>query len=256
MLALDGRCKTLSPSADGYARADACGIMLMLPTESVAAGATDSVLAAVAGTAVNQDGRSSTLTAPNGPAQQEVLRAALASSRVLPADLAALQMHGTGTSLGDPIEVGALAAVLVDGQGRGPGAQPLALMAAKSWTGHAEPGAGAVGLQHVQAALGQTALLPVLHLGPVNPYVMGAMDMGGQPGAWVAPRQQGALVQVATGTAGASLGVSAFAFQGTNAHAVLQRAHDGGVAMAKPSVTWERQRFWVTPRQHSGEQVN
>jgi acyl transferase domain-containing protein len=137
MLALDGRCKTLSPAADGYARADACGAMLLQP----ALQATGSVLALVGGTAVNQDGRSSSLTAPHGPSQQEVVRAALAAAQLEPAAVTALQMHGTGTSLGDPIEVGALAAALVE---RRPAqhAAPLSLLAAKSWTGHAEPGAG------------------------------------------------------------------------------------------------------------------
>ena len=137
MLAPDGRCKTLSPAADGYARADACGAMLLLPQ---AAAGPQGALALLAGTAVNQDGRSSSLTAPNGPAQQEVMRAALSCAGLAAADVAAVQIHGTGTALGDPIEVGALAAALLER--RPPGAAPLALMAAKSWSGHAEPGAG------------------------------------------------------------------------------------------------------------------
>ena len=138
MLALDGRCKTLSPAADGYARADTCGVMLLLPAAQ--GGDSAPALALVVGSAVNQDGRSSSLTAPNGPSQQDVVRAALAASRMPPAEVTGLQMHGTGTSLGDPIEVGALAAALVD---RRQGGAPLVLMAAKSWSGHAEPGAGA-----------------------------------------------------------------------------------------------------------------
>jgi len=96
MLALDGRCKTLSPAADGYARADTCGVMLLLPAADSAAAGNGGALALVAGTAVNQDGRSSSLTAPNGPSQQEVVRAALATSGQPPAAVAALQMHGTG----------------------------------------------------------------------------------------------------------------------------------------------------------------
>jgi acyl transferase domain-containing protein len=90
MLAQDGRCKTLSPAADGYARADACGAMLLLPAGSRAA------LATLAGSAVNQDGRSSSLTAPNGPSQQEVVRQALGAAGLEPAAVSALQMHGTG----------------------------------------------------------------------------------------------------------------------------------------------------------------
>ena len=94
MLALDGRCKTLAPQADGYARADACGVMLLLPAERLPP--QTAALALLAGTAVNQDGRSSSLTAPNGPAQQHVVRAALAAAGMQPASVAALQMHGTG----------------------------------------------------------------------------------------------------------------------------------------------------------------
>ena len=95
MLALDGRCKALSPAADGYARADTCGVMLLLPQSLVGEGAA---LAMVAGSAVNQDGRSSSLTAPNGPAQQAVVRLALASGQLPPTAVTALQMHGTGES--------------------------------------------------------------------------------------------------------------------------------------------------------------
>ena len=100
MLALDGRCKTLSPAADGYARADTCGVMLLLPPSLVGERAA---LSLVAGSAVNQDGRSSSLTAPNGPSQQEVVRLALASAQLAPAVVTGLQMHGTGAARGEVI---------------------------------------------------------------------------------------------------------------------------------------------------------
>ena len=90
MLAVDGRCKTLSSDADGYSRADTCGVMLLH------AGVETGALAVVAGTAVNQDGRSSSLTAPNGPSQQEVIRTALSVARLPAGQVTALQMHGTG----------------------------------------------------------------------------------------------------------------------------------------------------------------
>ena len=96
MLAADGRCKTLSPSADGYARADTCGAMLLQRLGAYDSELQPARLGAVLGTAVNQDGRSSSLTAPNGPSQQEVVRAALGVGRVPPAAVAGLQMHGTG----------------------------------------------------------------------------------------------------------------------------------------------------------------
>jgi acyl transferase domain-containing protein len=102
MLSPEGHCKTLDAAADGYVRAEAVGVM-MFEAASSAVGRPSGqrvLLAVLAGSAVNQDGRSSSLTAPNGPAQQEVLRAALADGGLTPADLTGLSMHGTGTPLG------------------------------------------------------------------------------------------------------------------------------------------------------------
>ncbi len=151
MLSPAGRCRTLDAEADGYGRAEACCVMLLQPVQH-ATPASSHPLALLAGSAVNQDGRSSALTAPNGPAQQEVVRAALASACLAPADLHTLQMHGTGTPLGDPIEVGAAAAVL--GSAAAPGGAdlaiaatttpPVALAASKATWSHAEPAAGEV----------------------------------------------------------------------------------------------------------------
>jgi acyl transferase domain-containing protein len=99
MLSPEGRCKTLGAAADGYVRAEAVGMMLLQHTNH--SRQDMQMLAVIAGCAVNQDGRSSSLTAPNGPAQQEVLRAALADGGLTPADLTGLSMHGTGTPLGE-----------------------------------------------------------------------------------------------------------------------------------------------------------
>lgn len=147
MLAPDGRCKTLDVAADGYVRGEAAGVLYFQSTTSGALSVP--VLALLCGTAVNQDGRSSSLTAPNGPSQQEVIRAAVQLSSLKPSDVSHLQMHGTGTPLGDPIEMGAANAVLVDGARR---ATALAASTAKSWIGHTEAAAGVMGL--TQAAVG------------------------------------------------------------------------------------------------------
>ena len=109
MLTADGRCKTLDASADGYMRGEACVVHLL--EVALESGAPPPGAAVVLGTAVNQDGRSSSLTAPNGPSQQAVVRSALAWGEVAARDVGALEMHGTGTALGDPIEVGAAFAV-------------------------------------------------------------------------------------------------------------------------------------------------
>jgi hypothetical protein len=128
MLAPDGRCKALDASADGYVRAEAAAAVVLRAVDSLTAAATGSAgggschggsggggAAAVLllGTAVNQDGRSSSLTAPNGPSQQALIRAAVAAASLPAARLNLLSMHGTGTSLGDPIEVGAALAVIM-----------------------------------------------------------------------------------------------------------------------------------------------
>jgi acyl transferase domain-containing protein len=175
MLALDGRCKTLDAAADGYVRAEAAGaLFLEMMPESHLLQQQRQVTAVVAGSAVNQDGRSSGLTAPNGPAQQEVMRAALAAAGLAATAVSAVQLHGTGTSLGDPIEVGALAAVMAGGARKD--TAPLVLMAGKSLIGHSEPAAGVMGLAHAHLAVALQASLPILHL-----------HAGRHPAAWQWP---------------------------------------------------------------------
>ncbi|MCP4465660.1 MAG: type I polyketide synthase, partial [Halieaceae bacterium] len=131
MLTEDGRCKTLDAKADGYVRAEACCSVLLAPL-SEANGTTKKAAVRLRGSAVNQDGRSSSLTAPNGPSQQQVMLASLKRAGTSPASVTVLEMHGTGTPLGDPIEVGAAGAVLWTDR-----RAPLVWAAAKSAVGHA-----------------------------------------------------------------------------------------------------------------------
>ena len=195
---------------------------------------------ALIGSAVNQDGRSSLLTAPNGPAQQEVLRAALLDSQMQPYAVSGLSMHGTGTSLGDPIEVGAALAVLAP-RGR---AQPLDLAASKSWVGHGEPAAGLAGLLFAQHAVEMHASRPIMHLCAVNPYVGDALRSSATQAVRL-PRQRAVLASAAA--VAAAVGVSAFAFQGTNAHVVVQSLGEGGHREFSAPVPWRRQRAYVLP---------
>lgn len=153
MLSPDGRCKTIDASADGYVRGEGCGVVV-LQTGEAAEGHRAQVLAVFQGSAVNQDGRSSSLTAPNGPSQQAAVRQALQASGLEPHQMTALQLHGTGTPLGDPIELGAAQAVLMGNSQR---EQPIQIAAAKSWIGHTEAASGVMGL--LQAALGLQQLV-------------------------------------------------------------------------------------------------
>ncbi len=131
-------------------RGEGCGVILLQAQEaSFDHAAFADVLAVFRGSTVNQDGRSSSLTAPNGPSQQAAIRQALQDSVVEPHNVTGVQLHGTGTPLGDPIELGAIQAVLMGSSQR---AVPLQVVAAKSWVGHTEAASGVMGL--LQAALG------------------------------------------------------------------------------------------------------
>ncbi|MDQ2695995.1 MAG: polyketide synthase, partial [Pseudomonadota bacterium] len=142
MLAPDGRCKTFSAQADGYGRGEGGG-MLVLKRLADARADGDAVLAVILGSAVNQDGRSGGLTVPNGPAQEKVIRRALACAGVKPYEVGYIEAHGTGTALGDPIEMGALTGVF--GPDRS-GEDPLIVGSVKSNFGHLESAASVAGL--------------------------------------------------------------------------------------------------------------
>ncbi|KAL4548258.1 hypothetical protein Ndes2526B_g00840 [Nannochloris sp. 'desiccata'] len=236
MLAPDGRCKTLDASADGYVRGEACITISMRRFST-------NPLAVIAGSAVNQDGRSSSLTAPNGPSQQEVLTLAQHNADLSPAEISAVEMHGTGTALGDPIEVGAIAAVL----GADKRTNHLEFSAAKSHMGHAEPAAGGVGLQRALASIGCLATLGTLHLSEVNPYIVGALDQCTIPLAWM-PRTPSAQHAVT------NIGISGFAFQGSNAHLIVggqssEVEHCSGINIniEAKAVIWRRTAQWFIP---------
>ncbi|WP_434380751.1 SDR family NAD(P)-dependent oxidoreductase [Melittangium boletus] len=211
MLAPDGRCKTFDASANGFARAEGCGV-LVLERLSDARARGSNVLALIRGTAVNQDGPSSGLTVPNGLAQREVIQQALRRGGVAPAEVSYLEAHGTGTSLGDPIEAEAMWSVLKEG--RAPGAS-LWMGSVKTNLGHLESAAGVAGVMKVVLALRHRQLPAHLHLKTPNPHI----DWKGM----------GVTVPVAltdwAPTQGRRLaGVSSFGFSGTNAHVVLEEA--------------------------------
>ena len=172
-------------------------------------------MALLVGSAVNQAGQRSGLTAPNGPAQTSLIRAALAVGQVDPNDLGLLSVHGTGTALGDPIEVGALAQAL-------PGAAALSLASVKSCFGHTEGAAGLTGLLLATAAAGHQATPAVMHLRNTNPYVQAAL------GQWQASARRRVQLprQLAACTSPGFAGTSSFGMSGVNAHAIVEMQSD------------------------------
>jgi len=208
-MAPDGRCKAFDAGADGWVRGEGCGVIAIKRfADALTDG--DRVLAVIRGSAANQDGRSSVLTAPNGSAQQAVVRAALASGLVQPEEITYVEAHGTGTSIGDPIELDALAEVL----GRPANGPTCWIGAVKSNLGHLEAAAGIAGLIKTVLALRAKTVPGTLHFKQLNPLV--SLD--------------GTRLRVATKSepwqvSGRRLaGVSAFGFSGTNAHVVLEEA--------------------------------
>jgi acyl transferase domain-containing protein len=149
MLSPDGRCKAFDASGNGYVRGEGCGVVVLKRLSDALADG-DRILALIRGSATNQDGPSGGLTVPNGVSQQKVIRRALANSGIEPNDVGYIEAHGTGTSLGDPIEVESLGAVF--GKER-PAEEPLRLGSVKSNIGHLEGAAGVASLIKVVLAL-------------------------------------------------------------------------------------------------------
>ncbi|MBU7597829.1 SDR family oxidoreductase [Streptomyces sp. P38-E01] len=160
MLAPDGLCKTFDESADGYVRAEGCGI-LVLKRLSDATRDGDDVLAVIRGTAVGQDGDSAGLTVPNGVAQEAVMRRALEAALLEPADIQYVEAHGTGTPLGDPIELGAINDAFASGHSKD---SPLLVGSVKTNLGHMEPASGVVGLIKAVLQLRSGTVYPHLNL--------------------------------------------------------------------------------------------
>ena len=197
------------PTASCAAKAAA---MIALKRLSDAQAAGDPILAVIRGSAVNHDGRSSGLTVPNGPAQQAVVRKALADARLEPGDIDYVEAHGTGTPLGDPIELEALGAVM--GAGRLP-ERPLLVGSIKTNLGHTEAASGLAGLLKVVMALRHECIPPHLHFSTPNPRIPWA-DLPMRVPTSALPWPRGGRVRRA--------GVSSFGFSGTNAHVIVEDA--------------------------------
>ena len=210
MLSPDGRCKTFDASADGYVRGEGCGVVV-LKRLSDAESDGDRVWAVIRGSAVNQDGASAGLTVPNGPAQERVIEEALDRAGVDPSDVDYLEAHGTGTELGDPIEVNAAASIY--GRGR-TDKRPLLIGSVKTNIGHLEASAGIAGLIKVALAMRHGVIPQHLHFKEPNPRV----DWDRLPVRVTADATEWPLAEDRPMRAG----VSSFGYSGTNAHVVVE----------------------------------
>ncbi|ORU95542.1 polyketide synthase [Mycobacterium bohemicum] len=221
VLSPDGRIKSFSSDADGYTRSEGGG-MLVLKRVDDARRDGDQILAVIAGSAVNHDGRSNGLIAPNQDAQADVLRRAYKDAGIDPRNVDYIEAHGTGTVLGDPIEAEALGRVV--GKGR-PADRPALLGAVKTNVGHLESAAGAASMAKVVLALQHDKLPPSINFAGPSPYIdFDAMRLKviDQPTDW--PRYGGYALA----------GVSSFGFGGANAHLVVREVLPRDVIEREP----------------------
>jgi|GEM_PF-2351605 len=211
MMSPEGRCKTFDADANGYVRGEGCGVVI-LKRFSDALEDKDNILAVIRGSAVNQDGLSNGITAPNGLSQEAVIRQACKNAGVRPAEISYIEAHGTGTPLGDPIEVNSLKKVLMEDRESN---QPCFIGSVKTNFGHLELAAGIAGLIKVVLALQHEKIPPNLHLKQLNPYIR--LD---KTPLSIPTEIQEWTMQGRTRLAG----ISSFGFGGTNAHVIIEQA--------------------------------
>ncbi|MFZ5988511.1 MAG: SDR family NAD(P)-dependent oxidoreductase [Bacillota bacterium] len=209
MLSKDGRCKAFDEAADGYVRGEGCGVVILKPLHK-ALEDKDTIYAVIKGSAANHNGKSSGLTVPNGIAQQNVIRRALKNARIKPSEVGYIEAHGTGTSLGDPIEFQALKEVFLDGR---KGNEKCYVGSVKTNIGHLEAAAGIAGLIKAALMLRHGKIPPHLHFKRLNPLIKLDNTPFNIPVSLTDWSSEGRK-RIA--------GVSSFGFGGSNVHVVLE----------------------------------
>ncbi|MFI5500467.1 polyketide synthase Pks13 [Nocardia asteroides] len=230
-VAKDGHIKAFSNDADGMVRSEGAGLVVLKRLVDAERDG-DSILGVIKGSAVNSDGRSNGLFAPNPEAQADVLRAAYRDAGIAPSSVDYIEAHGTGTPIGDPIEAEALARIV----GRGRDAdKPALLGSAKTNFGHLESGAGAASLAKVLMSFQHNVIPPNINYAGPSPYIpfeQANLKVVDEPTEY--PRYSGV----------ATVGISGFGFGGTNAHVVLQEY------VPTPPIVED-----VTPEQVAAEEI-
>lgn len=236
MLALDGRCKVIDGDSDGFSRGEAItAIGLNVLTEG------SRCLCTIRGISINQDGRSSSLTAPNGPAQSLLISEALRRSRGEPCDVTQLILHGTGTALGDPIEIGAAFKVYSQVKKT---VSTLGLSTIKTMVGHSEAAAGSVSFAAGVVMNLDDMFFPTLHLREINANVSRlyasfsnlskSTQIYRSIGCNIAPNNSFKIV-----------GISSFASQGTNCHAVVEFNRKNFQCRSNGTYLWYKKHLWI-----------
>ena len=216
MLSPDGRCRAFDKNGNGYVRSEGCGVVI-LKRLSDAIRDGNQITAVIKGSAINQDGRSQGIVAPNENAQRQVLEAALKDAKVKPDQVDYIEAHGTGTALGDPIEVNALASVYKGTPRR----EKLRISSVKTNIGHCESAAGVAGLIKLALSIKHQVQPALLHFSEPNPFIPWPsipITVANEARPWTSPERTG--------------GVSSFGFSGTNAHMILQAAPEPEVQQA------------------------
>ena len=208
MLSVDGKCKTFDASADGFGRGEGCGV-LILKRYSDAIANKDNILAIVKGSNVNQDGRTAGLTAPNRFAQENLIRETLKKSKVPPEDVSYIECHGTGTILGDPIEITALQAVFEANHNK---QNPLYIGSVKTNISHLESASGSAGLIKTILSMNKETIPPHINYSTLNPHIDIDKD------AFVIPKQKVAWTNPNKKIAG----ISSFGYGGTNSFVLVE----------------------------------
>lgn len=247
-----GRCKMFDASGDGYGRGDGCAVAVLRCCTEERPPAAKTSMAVLRATIVNQDGRSSSMTAPSGPAQSALVSAALARAAAAPEEVSSVAVHGTGTPLGDPIETGALGAALGSPGTTRQHLRAVALVSAKSCYRHTEGAAGLTGLLLATQVVGHKAVPPVMHLRATNPHVESSFADWQKTYGLAASVPRAAAPSPSDGTVEAPCqlaGTSSFGMSGVNAHALLlldgpksSQDYAAGLALLR------REMHWPLPR--------
>ncbi|BCB74923.1 hypothetical protein Pflav_013330 [Phytohabitans flavus] len=235
LLSPQGRCRTLDRGADGYVKGEGVGVVV-LKTLSQAVADGDTIYAVIRGTSVNHGGRAASITAPSTAAQAALLREAVEEAGVGPESIGYLELHGTGTELGDPVEINGIKSAfrqLAGSRGSRLPAEPYCgVGSVKTNIGHLEPASGIAGLIKVILSMRHATLPGLVHLDEMNPYV----DLRDSP---FYPVREAVPWQRLTSPDGRTLprraGVSSFGFGGVNAHVFLEEYPAGAPAPAAPS---------------------